>query len=77
MERIPFSDPQEFEERIVGDVVVRVDDDVAVVWAPYEFHIDGAVDHVGSNIFSLLEREGVWKISGVADTSRKPGVGCE
>ena len=58
------------EERI-HDPLVRVDNDLAVVWAPFEFLVDGKVDHCGTDLFNLVRTEGRWLIASVADTGRK------
>jgi hypothetical protein len=58
------------EERI-HDPLVRVDHDLAVVWAPFEFLVDGKVDHCGTDLFNLVRTDGTWLIAGVADTGRK------
>ncbi|KAF8208046.1 hypothetical protein K438DRAFT_1961558 [Mycena galopus ATCC 62051] len=39
---------------------------------PYEFWMDGTLDHVGTDIWSFVKRDGKWIISGLADNSRKP-----
>jgi hypothetical protein len=31
----------------IHDPLVRIDNDLAVVWAPFEFRIDGKLDHCG------------------------------
>ena len=58
------------EERI-HDPLVRVDNDLAMVWAPFEFLIDGKVDHCGTDLFNLVRVDGKWLIASVADTGRK------
>ena len=58
------------EERI-HDPLVRVDHDLAVVWAPFEFLVDGKLDHCGTDLFNLVRVDGKWLIAGVADTGRK------
>jgi Putative lumazine-binding len=58
------------EERI-HDPLVRIDNDLAVVWAPFEFLVDGKVDHCGTDLFNLVRVEGQWLIANVADTGRK------
>jgi hypothetical protein len=55
------------EERI-HDPLVRVDNDLAVVWAPFDFLADGKVDHCGTDLFSLVRIDGKWLIASVADT---------
>jgi len=58
------------EERI-HDPLVRIDHDLAVVWAPFEFLVDGKVDHCGTDLFNLVRVDGKWLIASVADTGRK------
>ena len=58
------------EERI-HDPLVRIDHDLAVVWAPFEFLVDGKVDHCGTDLFNLVRMDGRWLIASVADTARK------
>ena len=58
------------EERI-HDPLVRIDHDLAVVWAPFEFLADGKVDHCGTDLFNLVRTDGKWLIASVADTGRK------
>jgi hypothetical protein len=61
------------EERI-HDPLVRVDHDLAMVWAPFEFLVDGKVDHCGTDLFNLVRTGGQWVIASVADTGRKDCV---
>ena len=58
------------EERI-HNPLVRIDNDLAVVWAPFEFLIDGKVDHCGTDLFNLVRVDGRWIIASVADTGTK------
>lgn len=58
------------EERI-HDPLVRIDNDLAMVWAPFEFLVDGKVDHCGTDLFNLVRKDGRWLIASVADTGRK------
>lgn len=58
------------EERI-HDPLVRIDNDLAVVWAPFEFLVDGKVDHCGTDLFNMVRVDGAWKIGAVADTGTK------
>lgn len=58
------------EERI-HHPLVRIDNDLAVVWAPFDFLVDGKVDHCGTDLFNLVRTDGKWLIAGVADTGRK------
>ena len=58
------------EERIHGPLV-RIDHDLAVVWAPFEFLVDGKIDHCGTDLFNLVRTDDKWLIASVADTGRK------
>jgi hypothetical protein len=58
------------EERI-HDPLVRIDNDLAMVWAPFEFLVDGKVDHCGTDLFNLVRQDGKWLIASIADTGRK------
>ncbi len=55
------------EERI-RNPLVRIDHDLAVVWAPFTFLIDGKPDHCGTDLFNLVQVDGKWLIASVADT---------
>lgn len=60
----------QIEERI-HDPLIRIDNDLAVVWAPFDFLVDGKVDHCGTDLFNLVRTDGKWLIASVADTGRK------
>jgi hypothetical protein len=60
----------QIQERI-HDPLVRIDNDLAMVWAPFEFLSDGKVDHCGTDLFNLVRKDGKWLIASVADTGRK------
>jgi hypothetical protein len=60
------------DERIY-DVQVHVDDNIAVVWAPYTFYQDGRVQHCGVDLIDFLRVGGEWKITQLADTRRTEG----
>src|SRR6202000_148242 len=69
-ERVGKPGPTHNEERI-HDPVIRIDNDLAVVWAPFDFLIDGKVDHCGTDLFNLVRKDGRWLIASVADTGTK------
>jgi hypothetical protein len=69
-ERVGKPGKTHIEERI-HDPLVRIDRDLAVVWAPFEFLVDGKVDHCGTDLFNLVQDDGKWLIASVADTGRK------
>lgn len=58
-----------WDERIY-DVQVLVDGDMASVWAPYTFYLNGAVSHCGINSIELLHDGRGWKITQISDTRR-------
>jgi hypothetical protein len=58
------------EERI-HHPLIRIDHDLAVVWAPFDVLVDGRLDHCGTDLFSLVQQNGRWLIASIADTGRK------
>lgn len=68
--RVATPGKAKIEERI-HNPLVRIDHDLAVVWAPFEFLVDGKVDHCGTDLFNLVRTDGEWRIASVADTGRK------
>jgi hypothetical protein len=62
--------PTQIEERI-HNPLIRIDNDLAVVWAPFDFLANGKVDHCGTDLFNLVRTNGKWLIASVADTGRK------
>jgi Putative lumazine-binding len=69
-ERVGKPSPTHIEERI-HNPLVRIDNDLAVVWAPFDFLVDGKVDHCGTDLFNLVRVDGKWVIASVADTGTK------
>jgi hypothetical protein len=69
-ERVGKSGKAQIEERI-HDPLVRIDNDLAVVWAPFDFLVEGKVDHCGTDLFNLVHVDGRWMIASVADTGTK------
>ena len=52
---------------------VRVDGDLATLWAPYDFHLGSRFSHCGIDAFQLIRRDGTWLITGLAYTVRTTG----
>ena len=73
-ERVGKPGTTKIEERI-HDPLVRIDNDLAVVWAPFEFLVDGKVDHCGTDLFNLVRTDGKWLIASIADTGRNNCAG--
>ena len=46
---------------------------VAVLWADYDFHLNGKFSHCGIDSFTLLKTTAGWKIAAVADTRETTG----
>ena len=61
-----------WDERL-HDVQVRVDADMAQVWAPYVFYVDDKLRHCGVDAIELLRVTGGWKITQLSDTRRREG----
>ncbi len=59
-------------ERIWNPTVL-VHDSVAVVWAEYDFHLNGKFSHCGIDSFTLLKTGAGWKIATIADTHETSG----
>jgi len=58
-----------WDERVY-DLVVLVDGNMASVWAPYTFYLDGALRHCGINSIALLRDAEGWKVTQLSDTRR-------
>jgi hypothetical protein len=61
-----------WNERI-WDPEVRIDGDVAQVWAYYTFHRNKVFSHCGVDAFMLLKVGSEWKITQLADSRRTTG----
>jgi ketosteroid isomerase-like protein len=59
-----------FEEKILS-YNIQIDGTMANVWTPYEFYINGKLQHKGVNSFQLYNDDGFWKIIYIIDTRRK------
>lgn len=63
---------EHFEERLL-DPAIEIDGDVAMVWSPYVFLIDGRVEHCGADHFDLVRDGGAWKLLNVTWSQRTAG----
>jgi len=70
IDHIPVTGTQALQERIY-DPLVRIDDDIAVIWAEYRFFVDGKVDHCGTDIAHLVKLDGRWLVAGIADNQHE------
>ena len=55
------------------DPEVRLDDDLATVWTPYVFYVNGELSHCGVDAFQLARGGDGWTIVQIADTRRREG----
>lgn len=55
------------------DAEVRIRGPIADVWAPYDFHLDGAFSHCGVDAFQLLRTERGWVVTGGIYTVERAG----
>jgi hypothetical protein len=55
----------------IYDVRISLDGPMAIVWAPYKFHLGEKFSHCGVNVFTLVHTGSGWKINGITDTRRK------
>lgn len=63
----------DIDERIWNPEVMAYESgSLAAVWAPFRAKINGVVDHVGVELFVLHKLNGEWKVTGLADSSRRP-----
>jgi putative lumazine-binding protein len=61
-----------WNERIF-DPEVRIDGEVAQVWAYFTFHRNATFTHCGVDAFMLVKVAGTWKITQLADSNRQQG----
>ena len=52
---------------------VMIHNQIAIVWTPYDFHLNGQWSHCGVEAFSLVKTEQGWQIAGVIYTVEKEG----
>lgn len=50
------------------DARILVEGDLAMIWTPYDFHIDGAFSHSGIDLFSLLRTPAGWRVASITYT---------
>jgi hypothetical protein len=63
-----------YDERISFDAI-KIDGELAMVWAPYKFYIGEKFSHCGVDAFQLVKINNEWKIQYLIDTRRR--VGCD
>jgi hypothetical protein len=61
-----------WNERI-WDADVHIDDNIAQLWAQYDFHLNDTFSHCGVDAFQMAKTSAGWKIVLIADTHRTTG----
>jgi hypothetical protein len=63
--------PTGIDERMFNQAV-DLDGDMAHVWGPYRFTVDGKTSHCGINSLSLVRADGKWKVANTSFTMELP-----
>jgi hypothetical protein len=50
---------------------IKIDGNLASVWTPYEFYLNGRFSHCGANSFQLFHNNGKWEIIFLVDMRRR------
>ncbi|WP_405563965.1 nuclear transport factor 2 family protein [Polaribacter sp. Asnod6-C07] len=50
---------------------IKIDENLASVWTPYEFYFNGKFSHCGANSFQLFNNNGNWEIIYLVDMRRR------
>ena len=61
---------QKWEEKLL-DYKMQIDGNLAHVWTPYKFWVDGKFSHCGANSFTLAKIDTSWKIVHIIDSRRR------
>ena len=59
-----------YEERLLS-YDIKIDGNLASVWTPYEFYVNGNFSHCGANSFQLFNNNGKWEIIYIVDMRRR------
>jgi hypothetical protein len=68
---ISGTDTSRFTERGF-EATARVQDRVAQVWMPYDLYIGDRWSHCGVDVFTLMKREGRWRVAALIYTIEQP-----
>jgi hypothetical protein len=62
-----WTDPAQDDGRVYRErywsPIVLIRGGIAVVWAPYEFWVDGETSHCGVDVFDFVKIDGEWLVS--------------
>ncbi len=64
--------PADYHERIF-EYEIHIQKGVAVLWAQYDFHINGTFSHCGVDTFTLVKSPEGWKVASLAYTVEQDG----
>ena len=67
-----FTPQRAFQERIANPLI-HIDQDIALVWAPFVVRSGGKVSNCGIDHFDLVRESGAWKILNLTFSSRNTG----
>lgn len=59
-----------YDEKLLS-YTIRLDGNLASVWTPYEFYLNGKFRHCGANSFQLFKNNGKWEIIYLVDSRRR------
>ncbi len=59
-----------YDERVVYSAI-KIDGDLACVWAPSKFYLGKQFDHCGVDAFQLIRTADGWKVFSLVHTARK------
>jgi len=62
------------KERIWTPTVL-VSEQIAILWAPYDYHVEGQFSHCGINAFNFIKENGKWMITNTSWSVQKSN--CE
>lgn len=57
-------------EEQIHNPLIRIDNNIAVIWTRFVLLLNGKVDHCGTDLVNLVKVDGQWLISFIGDTSR-------
>lgn len=53
------------------EITVHINDNVAAVWAPYDFWVNEEHSHCGYEVFTLIKKDATWKIASLTYSVNK------
>jgi hypothetical protein len=68
--------PERYQATL-GEPAVKIDGNIAMVWVPYSFKIDGTVLHCGVDHFDLVRENAEWKVLNETWSQRTKGCSAK